>query len=79
MMRLTQEQMACFDRQGFLVLENLFSPEEVEIVRARLPDLFAEDTPANVREMHGEDFNYWGSDGNYYVADPSECHGVSAT
>ena len=49
-MKLTQEQLERFDRQGFLVLPNLITAEEVTIIRDRLRALFAEDTPANIRE-----------------------------
>jgi L-proline 4-hydroxylase len=49
-MRLTVTQLADFDVQGFLVLPALFSRAEVDVLRAPLPRLFAEDTPANIRE-----------------------------
>lgn len=49
-MRLTTAQLADFRAQGFLVLPALFSRAEVDVLRAELPRLFAEDTPANIRE-----------------------------
>src|SRR5574341_731706 len=49
-MRLTTAQLAEFHGQGFLVLPALFSRAEVDVLRAELPRLFAEDTPANIRE-----------------------------
>jgi ectoine hydroxylase len=49
-MKLNDEQLAAFERQGFLVLPSLFSPREVEILRAALAPIEAEDTPANIRE-----------------------------
>jgi len=49
-MRLSSEQRAQFERDGFLILPSLFAEAEVEALRARLPALFAEDTPANIRE-----------------------------
>jgi ectoine hydroxylase len=49
-MRLTKAQLAEFHAQGFLILPALFSPVEVSVLRAELPRLFAEDTPANIRE-----------------------------
>ena len=49
-MRLTAAQLADFHAQGFLVLPALFSRAEVEVLRAEVPALFAEDTPANIRE-----------------------------
>lgn len=52
-MRLTQEQLERFHEDGFLLLPNLFSREEVEILRGELPAIFAEDCPANIREKSG--------------------------
>jgi len=49
-MRLTAAQLARFHEDGFLVLPGLFSRAEVDCLCADLPRLFAEDTPANVRE-----------------------------
>lgn len=51
-MLLTNEQIERYERDGFLVLPNLFSAAEVAILRAELPALFAADTPANFREKH---------------------------
>jgi L-proline 4-hydroxylase len=48
--RLTDAQLAKFHAQGFLILPGLFSSEEVAVLRGDLPRLFAEDTPANIRE-----------------------------
>ncbi len=49
-MQLSSQQLADFERDGFLILPDLFSPDEVAILRAALPAVFAEDTPANVVE-----------------------------
>jgi ectoine hydroxylase len=49
-MKLSDEQLATFERDGLLVLPGLFSAEEVEVLRARLPGIHAQDTPANIRE-----------------------------
>ncbi len=49
-MKLSAEQLAQFQRDGLLLLPDLFSAEEVEILRSRLPKLFAEDVAANIRE-----------------------------
>ncbi|MGH6931990.1 MAG: phytanoyl-CoA dioxygenase family protein [Dongiaceae bacterium] len=49
-MRLTATQLDQFRRDGFLILPNLFSAAEVVLLRAQLPALFAEDSPANIRE-----------------------------
>ncbi|HLB43972.1 MAG TPA: phytanoyl-CoA dioxygenase family protein [Candidatus Limnocylindrales bacterium] len=52
-MNLTHDQLDRLDRDGFLVLPNLFSTAEVAVLRAELPRLFAEDTAANFREKRG--------------------------
>ena len=49
-MQLTAEQLERFHRDGFLVIEGLFGRDEANRLRARLPALFSEDTPANIRE-----------------------------
>jgi ectoine hydroxylase len=49
-MQLSDTELARFHEDGFLVLPQLFSPGEVDVLRAELPRLFAEDTPANIRE-----------------------------
>lgn len=51
-MTLTDEKIEQYNRDGFLVIPNLFSAEEVEILRARLPAIFGENNPANIREKH---------------------------
>ena len=51
-MRLSEEQLERYASDGFLILPGLFSPAEVAVLRAELPALFAEDTPANIREKH---------------------------
>ncbi|MGO1120360.1 phytanoyl-CoA dioxygenase family protein [Rhodovibrionaceae bacterium A322] len=50
-MQLTDQQMADLDRNGFLILPDLFSSEEVDIIRSRLPELFAEAHPGNIVEQ----------------------------
>src|SRR5215472_6394551 len=49
-MRLTPTQVARFQEDGFLVLPDLFSPREVAVLRAAAQTVFAEESPANVRE-----------------------------
>ena len=54
-MRLSREQIETFEQQGFLLLPQLFSAREVEVLRAALAAVFAETSPANVREkLSGE-------------------------
>src|SRR5262245_15422248 len=52
-MRLSPDLLDRFRRDGFLVLPNLFSAAEVAVMRAALPAVFAQDTPANFREKDG--------------------------
>ena len=49
-MKLSDEHCARFREDGFLILPGHFSAPEVEALRAPLPALFAEATPANFRE-----------------------------
>lgn len=49
-MRLTAAQLADFHAQGFPVLPTLCSRAEVSVLRADIPSLLAEDSPANIRE-----------------------------
>lgn len=50
-MFLSDDQRAGLDRDGFLILPDVFTPHEVETIRARLPALLAEDHPANIVEQ----------------------------
>ncbi|HEU4556503.1 MAG TPA: phytanoyl-CoA dioxygenase family protein [Longimicrobium sp.] len=49
-MYITEQQLQDYRRDGFLILPGLFGPDEVEAMKAELPRLFAEDTPARVME-----------------------------
>ena len=52
-MHLTAQQLEDFDRDGFLILPELFSKDEIAALRAPLPALFAATDPANIVEKHG--------------------------
>lgn len=52
-MQLTNGQIEVYRRDGFLVLENYFSREELDILLAELPGIFAEDTARRVLEQSG--------------------------
>lgn len=52
-MRLTEEHLESYQRNGFLVLENYFSEDELEILRSELPAIFAEDSARRVLERSG--------------------------
>jgi len=49
-MKLTPAQLAEFDEQGYLFLPNLFSPEEMDILNAEVPRLFAQNREEVWRE-----------------------------
>lgn len=50
-MRLSEQQLKSLDEQGFLVLPELFSKQEVDLLRSRLPGLLLENHPANIVEQ----------------------------
>jgi ectoine hydroxylase len=49
-MRLDPAQLAEFDREGYLFLPDVFSAEEVAILNAETPGIFAQDRPEVTRE-----------------------------
>jgi len=49
-MRLSEEQLASLNNQGFLVLPDLFSGSEVDALRSRLPAVFADGHEGNIVE-----------------------------
>jgi len=49
-MRLSEEQIETLNRQGFLVLPDLFSGAEVDALRSRLPAVFADGHAGNIVE-----------------------------
>ena len=53
-MRLTQEQLQRFERDGFLILPALFSAAEVAVLRNAMDRVFHQDSPANIREKHSQ-------------------------
>ncbi|MGI9334222.1 MAG: phytanoyl-CoA dioxygenase family protein, partial [Gammaproteobacteria bacterium] len=50
-MMLSAAQLGQLDEQGFLILPGLFSDAEVDVMRTRLPALFAEQHDANIVEQ----------------------------
>ena len=52
-MKLTDAQLADYERDGFLILPDVFSRMEVQVLRDQMPALFAEDVPENMREGGG--------------------------
>ena len=53
-MRLTQEQLRQFEQDGFLILPQLFSAAEVEVLRTAMDRVFRQDNPANIKEKHSQ-------------------------
>ena len=53
-MKLTSEQLKHFDEQGYLFFLNYFSPEETAILKASVPEVFAQRREENVREKTGD-------------------------
>ena len=51
-MKLAPEQLRRYRENGFLLIPDAFSQAEVAALRAELPSIFAQDTPARVREAH---------------------------
>src|SRR5881409_4116328 len=49
-MRLTPEQIAAFDTDGYLFFPALFRPEEIRALTDEVPGLYAQHRPENVRE-----------------------------
>lgn len=53
-MKLTSEQLKRFDEQGYLFFPNYFSAEETAILKASVPEVFAQRRAENVREKTGD-------------------------
>jgi ectoine hydroxylase-related dioxygenase (phytanoyl-CoA dioxygenase family) len=49
-MELTREQLSQYQSEGFLLLEDQFSQAEIDVMRAEIPVIFAQDSPARVLE-----------------------------
>lgn len=53
-MKLSDHQFEELNHQGFLILTERFSVDEVELIKSRLPRLFAENHSANIVERSSE-------------------------
>jgi ectoine hydroxylase len=49
-MKLTPEQLARFDREGYLFFPSLFTPREIRVLTDEVPKIYAQQRPENVRE-----------------------------
>ena len=52
-MQLTKEQIEQFESDGYLIIEDLLSHEELEILLDEVPQEFAVDSPRRVKEKSG--------------------------
>jgi ectoine hydroxylase-related dioxygenase (phytanoyl-CoA dioxygenase family) len=52
-MRLTKEQLKRYEEEGFLFVPECLSNREIEMMKAELPAIFAEDSPRRVVEEDG--------------------------
>src|SRR6267142_2843074 len=53
-MKLNAEQLKRFDEQGYLFFPDYFSAEETKILKASVPEVFAQRREENVREKTGD-------------------------
>ncbi|MGB9179572.1 MAG: phytanoyl-CoA dioxygenase family protein [Pyrinomonadaceae bacterium] len=51
--RLTEAQIEFYNKNGFLLVADYFSPAELDILMDELPEVFAEDTPRRILEKSG--------------------------
>ncbi len=49
-MTLTPEQLAQFDRDGYLFFPSHFSPDEIKVLNDEVPRLYEQNRPENIRE-----------------------------
>ncbi|MGD1702674.1 phytanoyl-CoA dioxygenase family protein [Dapis sp. BLCC M229] len=53
-MQLTTEQLKTYEDRGYLFFPGCFSPEEVQKMKAEVPDIYAKDLPGKVLENDGK-------------------------
>src|SRR5881392_3669802 len=53
-MKLSADQIAAFDRDGYLFFPSLFTPTEIQVLLDEVPALYAQRRPENVREKGSE-------------------------
>lgn len=52
-MKLSESQVSEFQEQGYVFLPEIFSADEVGVLKAQLDGIFSQDRPENVREKNG--------------------------
>lgn len=53
-MELTKEELQQYEKQGYLFFSSCFSTQEVEKMKAELPDIYAKELPGKVLEKDGK-------------------------
>jgi ectoine hydroxylase len=53
-MKLSKEQLAQFDREGYLFFPSLFTRDEIRVLNDEVPTLYAQRRAENVREKTGD-------------------------
>jgi ectoine hydroxylase len=53
-MNLSSNQLAAFERDGYLFFPSLFTPAEIKTLTDEVPSLYAQRRPENVREKTGD-------------------------
>lgn len=49
-MKLTDQQLQDFDRDGYLFFPSLYSPDEMKVLLAQIPEIYAQHRPEIIRE-----------------------------
>jgi len=53
-MRLTGDQLKQVEDEGYIVIPDLFTADEINVLKGEVPGIFAQHRPENVREMTGD-------------------------
>ncbi len=53
-MKLQEGQLEQFERDGYIIIPELFSQKDVSILKAEVPKVFAQKREENVREKDGQ-------------------------
>ena len=53
-MKLTEQQLRDFDRDGYLFFPSLFSPAEMNVLLAQIPGIYAQHRPEIIREKDSD-------------------------
>ena len=53
-MELSEDQINQYENEGYIIIPNLFSPEEISIPKKEVPQIFSQQRDENVREKDGE-------------------------